>query len=79
MDLEIILLNEVSQAGKDNYHTPSLTCGIGKTDTNRLSTRRLTVNRRSHRAGPAVGGRLGAEKDAVVSDAVNPSAVHGTL
>lgn len=36
MDLEIILLSEASQAEKDNCHTPSLTCGIEKTDTNEL-------------------------------------------
>ena len=36
MDLGIILLSEASQAEKDNCHTPSLTCGIEKTDTNEL-------------------------------------------
>ena len=28
MDGEIITLSEVSQAEKDNYHMPSLTCGV---------------------------------------------------
>ena len=28
MDLEIIILNEVSQTEKDKYHMISLTCGI---------------------------------------------------
>ena len=28
MDLEIIILNEVSQKGKDKYHMISLICGI---------------------------------------------------
>ena len=28
MDLEIIILNEVSQKEKDNYHMMSLICGI---------------------------------------------------
>ena len=28
MDLEIIILNEVSQKEKDNYHMISLLCGI---------------------------------------------------
>ena len=30
MDLEIILLSEVSQTEKDKYHIISLTCGIFK-------------------------------------------------
>ena len=28
MDLEIVILNEVSQTGKDKYHMVSLICGI---------------------------------------------------
>ena len=28
MDLEIIILSEVSQTGKEKYHTRSLICGI---------------------------------------------------
>ena len=28
MDLEIIILSEVSQTGKDNYHMISLICGM---------------------------------------------------
>ena len=28
MDLEIIILSEVSQTAKDKYHMISLTCGI---------------------------------------------------
>ena len=28
MDLEIVILNEVSQKDKDKYHTISLICGI---------------------------------------------------
>ena len=28
MDLEMIILSEVSQKGKDNYHRISLICGI---------------------------------------------------
>ena len=28
MDLEIVILSEVSQTGKDKYHMISLTCGI---------------------------------------------------
>ena len=36
MDLEIIILNEVSQAEKDKYHMISLICRILKNDTNEL-------------------------------------------
>ena len=28
MDLEIIILSDISQKGKDKYHLISLTCGI---------------------------------------------------
>ena len=34
MDLEIIILSEVSQTEKDKYHMISLICGIFKNDTN---------------------------------------------
>ena len=37
MDLEIIILSELSQIEKDKYHTISLICGIFKKDTNVLS------------------------------------------
>ena len=37
MDLEIIILSEVSQTEKDKYHMLSLTCGIfKKNDTHEL-------------------------------------------
>ena len=36
MDLEIIILSEVSQTEKDKYHMISLICGILKYDTNEL-------------------------------------------
>ena len=36
MDLEMIILSEVSQTEKDKYHMISLLCGILKTDTNEL-------------------------------------------
>ena len=36
MDLEIIILSDMSQAEKDKYHMISLTCGILKNDTNEL-------------------------------------------
>ena len=36
MDLEIIILSEVSQREKDKYPMISLICGILKNDTNEL-------------------------------------------
>ena len=36
MDLDIIILSEVSQTMKDKYHMISLICGILKKDTNEL-------------------------------------------
>ena len=36
IDLEIIILSEVSQIEKDKYHMISLICGILKNDTNEL-------------------------------------------
>ena len=36
IDLEIIILSEVSQTEKDKYHMISLTCGTYKNDTNEL-------------------------------------------
>ena len=36
MDLEIVILSEVSQIEKDKYHMISLICGILKNDTNEL-------------------------------------------
>ena len=36
MDIEIIILSEVSQAEKDKYHMISLINGILKNDTNEL-------------------------------------------
>ena len=44
MDLEIVILSEVSQTEKDKYHMISLTCGILKNGTNELTykTNRVT-------------------------------------
>ena len=36
MDLEKIILSEVSQTEKDRYHMISLVCGIYENDTNKL-------------------------------------------
>ena len=40
MDLESIILSEVSQTEKDKYHMISLICGILKNDTNELTKQR---------------------------------------
>ena len=44
IDLEIVILNKVSQTEKDKYCTVSLTCGIQKKATNELTykTNRIT-------------------------------------
>ena len=36
MDLEIVILSEVSQTEKDKYHMISFICGIQKNGTNEL-------------------------------------------
>ena len=36
MDLEIVILSEVSQTEKNKYHMTFLICGIQKNDTNEL-------------------------------------------
>ena len=42
VDLEIIILSEVSQTVKDKHHMISLICGIYKKDTNELNCRKET-------------------------------------
>ena len=37
MNLEIVILSEVSQTEKDKYHMTSLICGILKKGTNELT------------------------------------------
>ena len=39
MDLEIIILSEVTQTEKDKYHMILLICGIWKNDTSELRNR----------------------------------------
>ena len=39
MDLEIVILSEVSRTERDKYHMISLICGILKNDTNELFTK----------------------------------------
>ena len=36
MDLEIVILSEVTQTEKDKYHMISLICGIENSDSNEL-------------------------------------------
>ena len=36
VDLEVLILTEVSKLGRDKYHMVSLTCVTSKTDTNEL-------------------------------------------
>ena len=36
VDLEIVILSEISQTEKDKYHMISLICGIEKNGTNEL-------------------------------------------
>ena len=44
MDLEIVILSEVSQTEKDKYHMISLICGIKKTKgTNELIYKRRNI------------------------------------
>ena len=45
MDLEIIILSEVSQTEKDKYHMVSFICGILKNDTNDLFTKQKQTHR----------------------------------
>ena len=42
MDLDIILLSEVSQTQKNEYYIISLICGIDKNDTKELILKRNT-------------------------------------
>ena len=42
MDLDIIMLSEVSQTGRQQHHMLSLTCGIEKKDTMNFAEQILT-------------------------------------
>ena len=55
MDLEIVLLSEISQKEKDKYHVRGLKCGIQNSTQLNLSTKekqmqqnRLVVGKESH-------------------------------
>ena len=58
MDLEIILLSEVSQKEKDKYHMVSLTCEIQNMAQMNLSTKQKQTHRhREQTCGCQGGGR----------------------
>ena len=46
MDLEIIILSEVSRKEKDKYHMIPLICGIQKDDINNLFTKQTDRHRK---------------------------------
>ena len=51
MDLEIIVLSEVSQKEKDKYHMISLTCGISNLIQMNLSTKQKQTHRHREQTG----------------------------
>ena len=62
MDLEIIILSEVSQKEKDKYHMISLICGIQNVTQMNLSTKqRQTHRHREQTCGCRVGRDGGVE------------------
>ena len=62
MDLEIIILSEVSQTEKDKYHMISLTCGIQKNDTNELIYKtEIDSQRQTHNRKQTYGYQRGKE------------------
>ena len=62
MDLEIIILSEVSQREEDKYHMISLTYGILKNDINELTKQKETHRHREQTYGYQRGwGGLGGE------------------
>ena len=65
MDLEIIILSEVSQKEKDKHHMLSLTCGIYNTTQTNISMKQKQtpdIESRLVVAG-VVGGSVGGGKD----------------
>ena len=60
MDLEIIILSEVSKKEKDKYHVMLLICGIQKDDINSLFTKQ-THRHREQTCGFQGGGEMGKE------------------
>ena len=51
MDLEIIILNEISQKEKDKYHMISLICGIKKIQMNLFTKQKQTHRHRKQTYG----------------------------
>ena len=59
MDLEMIILSEVSQTEKDKYHMINLICGILKNDTNELLQNRNSLTDIENKPMVAKGERSG--------------------
>ena len=60
MDLEIVILSEVSQTEKDEYHMISLICGIeNMTQMNLSMNQKQTHRHRKQTCGCQGGGRVG--------------------
>ena len=56
MDLEIIILSEVSQKEKDKYHMISLICGISNMTQMNLSTKQKQAHRHREQTCSCQGG-----------------------
>ena len=61
MDLEIVILSEVSQTGKEKYHMVSLICGIQKKKKIQMNlfTKQKETHRLRQRTYGYQGGRVG--------------------
>ena len=57
MDLEMIILSEVSQNEKDKYHIISLICGIQNMAQTNLSTKQKQTHRHKKETWGGQGGR----------------------
>ena len=62
MDLEIIVLSEVSQKEKDKYHMISLTCGISNLIQMNLSTKQKQTHRHRKQTYGYPRGKGGRDK-----------------
>ena len=62
MDLEIVILSEVSQTEKDKYHMILLTCGILKKGTNEVIHRTERVTDVANKFTVTKGERKGKDK-----------------
>ena len=63
MDLEIIILTEVSQKEKDKYHMISLICGIENMTQMNISAKQKQTHRHREQTGGCQGEEGGGEKD----------------